>query len=367
MFNLRADDLEAIEMEYPELVAIDSCGRPTDYKLEFFSQEREEMGRLTTATKISHNVYLGNSADALNSMEYTTPDRRPVSTSFDICIEARDVAEIPSIAALRDAEFSLKGPAFVESGEGRRTWFCRSSTKPLTLEFPSTTPAWMNKHEPERIVSFCEWMYNITHTHDGDAADPSAMVDDTIPEQSYSGLTILLHCQDGYTESTFLALAYLMFAEGIFVHEAWVRLHGQLQRSFFAFESDLQALRYLQSHLISRSPAAKPRKCYPDFTVAPPAWFVSPIFDGSFPSRILPHMYLGNLQHANNPEMLRTLGITRVLSVGEEVGWDIEKEKEAGMQLLCVDNVQDNGIDPLLESIDFCLDFLGIFPLIPIR
>ena len=70
-------------------------------------------------------------------------------------------------------------------------------------------------------------------------------------------------------------------------------------------------------------------------------------------------MYLGNLQHANNPEMLRALGITRVLSIGEQVIWDMEAEKEAGMQIMYLDNVQDNGIDPLLEFIDPCLDFLG--------
>ena len=70
-------------------------------------------------------------------------------------------------------------------------------------------------------------------------------------------------------------------------------------------------------------------------------------------------MYLGNLQHANNPEMLRALGITRVLSIGEQVIWDFEKESNAGMQLLYLDNVQDNGIDPLLDYIDSCLEFLG--------
>lgn len=70
-------------------------------------------------------------------------------------------------------------------------------------------------------------------------------------------------------------------------------------------------------------------------------------------------MYLGNLQHANNPEMLRALGITRVMSIGEQVIWDLEKEFAAGMHLLYLDNVQDNGIDPLLDYIDHCLEFLG--------
>jgi len=47
------------------------------------------------------------------------------------------------------------------------------------------------------------------------------------------------------------------------------------------------------------------------------AWFTDPRFDGSFPSRVLPHLYLGNLNHASNVYMLHALGITHVVSVGE--------------------------------------------------
>ncbi|KAG0330188.1 tyrosine/serine/threonine protein phosphatase pps1 [Podila horticola] len=47
-------------------------------------------------------------------------------------------------------------------------------------------------------------------------------------------------------------------------------------------------------------------------------WFYHPEFEGSFPSRILPFLYLGNLAHASNPGLLKSLGIRYVLSVGEE-------------------------------------------------
>ncbi|KAI9000503.1 hypothetical protein BD414DRAFT_406390, partial [Trametes punicea] len=47
------------------------------------------------------------------------------------------------------------------------------------------------------------------------------------------------------------------------------------------------------------------------------AWFNDPRFDGSFPSRVLPFLYLGNLNHASNVFMLHALGITHVVSVGE--------------------------------------------------
>ncbi|KAH8916170.1 phosphatases II [Atractiella rhizophila] len=48
-------------------------------------------------------------------------------------------------------------------------------------------------------------------------------------------------------------------------------------------------------------------------------WFYDSHFEGHFPSRILPNLYLGNLQHASNPLMLQQLGITHVVSVGESL------------------------------------------------
>jgi dual specificity MAP kinase phosphatase len=71
-------------------------------------------------------------------------------------------------------------------------------------------------------------------------------------------------------------------------------------------------------------------------------------------------MYLGNLTHANNPELLRALGITRILSIGEPVSWSqAEIEKWGVESLLMIDEVQDNGIDPLTQQFDRCLEFIG--------
>ena len=365
-FVLIADDLEAFEINHPELVAIDSCGRTTDHKIEFLSQEREEMRRLTTATKISHNVYLGNSSDALNSViEYVNAEGKIATKGFDVVIEAKDMAQVASAAVLKEAETFLNGGAMVEVPLTRLgSWYARCLTRPVSLEFPSSTPPASTRHDPDAIVSFCEWIYRIAHTQSTTEQTEDCDMAEATTSNNSAGSTrsILIHCQDGYTESTFLALAYLVYAEGIYAHEAWVKLHTDLQRSFFAFEADLKALNYLQSYLLARSPTASSfqRMSSPS---AVPAWFTSLAFDGSFPSRILPHMYLGNLQHANNPEMLRTLGITRVLSIGEQVMWDMEVESAAGMLLMHFDNVQDNGIDPLLNYIDACLEFLGIFSL----
>jgi len=361
------DDIDVIWENHKEIVAIEPSGRITEHKIEFLVKEREEMRDLTRATPISHNVYLGNSSDIYNTVsEYLTADGKVESKGFDVLIETKDMAEIASAAVLKDAEVILNGGVPPrEIAISRLGWGpAPSLTRPLSLEFPSSTPLSMARHQADAIISFCEWMYHITHTpsapvNECTTCEDTQMTDEITPEPSpMSDRHILIHCTDGYTESSFLALAYLIYAEGITAPEAWVRLHTDLGRSFFAFETDLKTLTFLQPFLLTLSPSpnAIRRRSSPS---AVPTWFTNPNFDGSFPSRILPYMYLGNLQHANNPEMLRTLGISRVLSIGERVDWDPQNEPELGMKVLHLDNVQDNGIDPLLDYIDHCLDFLG--------
>ena len=71
-------------------------------------------------------------------------------------------------------------------------------------------------------------------------------------------------------------------------------------------------------------------------------------------------MYLGNLAHANNPELLEALGISRILSVGEPVSWtDDRMEKWGQDNLMFIDKVQDNGVDPLTKDFGRCLEFIG--------
>jgi len=151
-------------------------------------------------------------------------------------------------------------------------------------------------------------------------------------------------------------MAYFMYAEGLPVHDAWVRLHREKGRNFFAYASDVALLTSIQPRILRESPHW--RGDVLTTQVSEPQWLSR--MDGSLPSRILPYMYLGNLGHANNPELLRLLGITRILSVGESVAWAREvKEQWGSDNLLYIDRVQDNGVDPLTEEFDRCLKFIG--------
>jgi dual specificity MAP kinase phosphatase len=89
-----------------------------------------------------------------------------------------------------------------------------------------------------------------------------------------------------------------------------------------------------------------------------PSWL--PGLDGSLPSRVLDYLYLGNLGHANNPDLLKAMGIHQILSVGETAIWRDGDMEEWGEDNVCVvQNVQDNGIDPLTGEFERCLEFIG--------
>lgn len=292
---------------------------------------------MSKASEISRNVWLGPTPDSSLCNSETE------ESDFDILIEASDVAPPPEIATLhRVAELSKSAPQH--------------------LEFPSSgsiIPPATSSSEPDPLTETCRWIYSIANSgSDTDSCEDDADADGDIPLKDLGTRPrkILLHCADGYTETTLLGVAYYMFAEGVPLHDAWLRLHCQKQRNFFAYPSDIALLSTLQSRLLASSPRFRITKS--KVALKEPAWLSR--IDGSLPSRILPNMYLGNLGHANNPDLLRALGIGRVLSVGEPVTWNkTQLEKWGNDNLLFIDRVQDNGVDPLTDQFEKCLDFIG--------
>ncbi|KIW20950.1 hypothetical protein PV08_01529 [Exophiala spinifera] len=330
---------EDFEHEYPELVAVDSRGQYPDHCLDFLQQERREMCAMSKASEISQGVFQGPSPGP-----YTLPPSTMDDPSFDLYIEASDHAALPDDRLLASKLKQLQSR--------------REGDRPVHMAFPSSgsilPPSW-SQGEVDGILRMCRWLYELTHvmkpvsnTHDDDG-------DIQMTEFSAQPRRILIHCADGYTETSMLTVAYFMFAEGLPVHDAWIRLHTEKKRNFFAYPSDVALLVAMQDRVLQESPKFAGKREIP--AIEAPAWMNK--LDGSLPSRILPYMYLGNLTHANNPEMLRLLGIRRILSVGEPVSWSDEQVKSWGRgNLLMVDRVQDNGIDELSPEMDRCLKFI---------
>ncbi|OAA59673.1 protein tyrosine phosphatase [Niveomyces insectorum RCEF 264] len=358
------------EESYPHIVAVDADGRLTGHVVDFFHQERREMYAMTTASEISHNVWLG-----------PTPEPQSVDeAAYDVLIECSDLGQLNPHA--------LQALARTGIPTGQK----------VHLNFPSSgtilPPTW-TQAEADAILETCKWIYHLAHgtipstsstalTDDDDKDDDDDDDDDNDErmhdaadgESGDAGATslgldslsrpshlpprkILIHCADGYTESTMLGIAYFSYSTGRPVPDAWLNLHTSMGRNFFAYPTDVALLTALAPRLLCESPVC-PEKDLETITAAvqnEPKWFSA--LDGSFPSRILDYMYLGNLNHANNPELLKALGITQILSVGEMAMWRDGGLEEWGEDNVCaVQGVQDNGIDPLTDEFERCLDFI---------
>ncbi|RMZ74748.1 hypothetical protein DV737_g5773, partial [Chaetothyriales sp. CBS 132003] len=311
------DPFEDFERAHPEHVAVDSAGNPTGDVVDFLQQERREMRAMSKASPISRGVYLGPTPDLLS----------------------------PTIARQLD-------------DPGRHS--------PLHMCFPSSgsiMPSTWGQPEADDMLRICRWLYTLTHpTRRKSVDEPTTDRDGDIHMAELSSNAkpkppprVLIHCADGYTESSLLGVAYFMYSEGWPLHEAWIRLHRDRARNFFAYANDVALLLTIQDRLLADSPTFAARKLP---SCEPPEWITK--LDGSLPSRILPYMYLGNLSHANNPQLLRLLGIKRILSVGEPVQWSKADLDAWGRQnLIMIDRVQDNGIDELTAEMDRCLNFIG--------
>lgn len=296
------------------------------------------MCAMSKASEISANVFMGPSVNP------TMLEEPEILNAFDIFIECSDLAVTPDKQKLEEMSELIQS----------------SSNLPLHFDFPSSgsimPPTW-SQMDADRLVETCKWIYKTSHPS---VQDDSVITEEECDDESViitsakEPKRVLIHCADGYTESSLLGLAYFIFAEGLTVHEAWVRLHREKNRNFFAYPSDVALLNSIQQRLLQESP--KWRGSF--LTILEPRWLQR--MDGSLPSRILPYMYLGNLGHANNPELLQDLGITRLLSVGESVSWPFEtRRKWSAENLMFIDQVQDNGVDSLTGDIDRCLRFIG--------
>ncbi|KAI9662703.1 MAG: tyrosine/serine/threonine protein phosphatase pps1 [Alyxoria varia] len=321
-----------LETQHRGIVAIDSNGDLTGNVLDFLSQERAEMCSLSKASEISRNVWLGPTPDpALYAGQAVTSD----DVEFDVLVEAGDFAMMPASNTLSELETCILND--------ERGTTCVQMEFPSSGSFAVSEEVAQNEDDISGLIQFCQWVYRLANPEKRNRPNGN----------TWRPRKVLIHCTDGYTETSLLGLAYYMFAEGLPAHEAWVRLHMEKQRNFFAYSNDKAFLEQAQPYILSESPHTHNLS---NMSHAP-SWMNQ--MDGSLPSRILPYLYLGNLNHAQNPTLLRRLGITRILSVGEQIRWSDEFLESWGQDnLLYIDNLQDNGVHALTSEFDRCLKFI---------
>lgn len=297
------------------------------------------------------------------------------------------------------------------------------------LEFPSSGSIGLGDCRRDTLISImntCKLLYLFSSSTSSDSDVASS----------------LIYCSDGYTELSLLVLCYLMYSKNIKLDEAMLELHLNYGRPFYIFNSDVTILRKLEVILNKFSPLALnnqinwqelenlTNKELNDLFLSPKlsttrnqpiaeslklgyivndsdsdssfdsgddedldadlctqADWVKDV-EGSIPSKILPYLYLGSLKHANSLPLLTKLGISKIISVGEDLNWlngykfqssndvTIEEFDNGNMEMynivpsgnspkacsvdtvMKVNNLQDDGIDELAASLPSILKYI---------
>ncbi|KAI7873062.1 hypothetical protein BDF14DRAFT_1751490 [Spinellus fusiger] len=417
------EPFDTFEREYPELVAHDSYGNPVHY-IHFGDKEKKEMLEMSAATEITPNLWVGNTQDTPVSLSLPSQEKHQDAGTyydnphqFSICIESHDLADMPhpsTLALAQQALDALPVDQLPTELVHLDVYSTGSSIDSATFDVFNT-----------RLIPLFEFM----------------------EAQVIRGRRILIHCSDGYTETSLIVLSWIMYKEKIRLPKAYLYL--QQRRSFFVYAWDVMTLKQvdwdLQKRLIThrdhkrkRQDTASIEDTSTNLLVYTPQthtkeeenphlydtvkenrtlhddayinaisnapidthpilssnieditsclqissayeidetvpcnllteatseyeaqdrinypWFYSSRFEGSFPSRILPFLYLGNLNHATNPDMLNALNITHVISVGEDTHLDPKH-----FQLLALDPLYDNGIDSIRMHFNQIIHFV---------
>ena len=454
------DSFDVFEHEHAHRVAVDSNGFVRN-KLNFLDREREEMRVLTQASEIGDNVFLGNTQDvplpsSINGRPLSTDSASSILNDnplgLAICIEAHDQALNPSAHMLASTERTLHDAESEARAFEEVTTLLHAGVTVTgddsSSRYPSTCGGGeMNEFDSEQVLRVpVDSIAHLECQSTGSGATGNnltqfinSLVDlaGWIIDQSSAGepnklpRRVLLHCNDGYTETSLLALTYVMLSRRCNAPEAYLYLQHQAERSFFVYPADVATLTKIEqrvAHVIHRSDdereqlrraaekesspmersdsgyvedgnegpgpgpawavkAVKAERALPALpqvklsTPVDQPWFYSDSFEGHFPSRILPFLYLGNLAHANNALMLKELGITHVVSMGESAlapprpppfsltaAFSRQaalpdnslwlEERLGNIAVLDQKNVADDGIDSLRPHIDAALEFI---------
>ncbi|KAH3663459.1 hypothetical protein WICMUC_005985 [Wickerhamomyces mucosus] len=366
-----------------------------NWDYNYLAKEQLEISKMSSATYISNNVWFGNITDV------TILKNKGISKVILPKIVNNNIKDSNSIPLYIDPNNStvvITKDQLIEKGEellinpAREDWkllinCCDGSNFPslenlekllenntidkeyVLLNFPPSGSIGIGDCTDSDLISIlntCKLLYTKSST-----SRPS-----------------LIYCSDGYTESSLLGICYLIYSTGKPLKGVVIDLHKIHGRPFFLFPTDITLISRIEDILIHYSPKNyNPLNPY-KLTVIENRILYQNLFgtknnnwctdlNGSMPSRILQHLYLGSLTHANSNELMKLLGITRIVSVGEELNWLHEEnslnERRINKNLtilegftqnsqinkiMSISNIQDDGVDTLTHNLYDILEFL---------
>lgn len=377
-------------------------------------KEKIETTKMSAATKLNMNVWLGNvwdyqimmhhwkllEGDTENDYEtfisppegskhlYYQPDNSCLGTDYTQDVELISVLLMPRaqwklfVHCHNDASFP--SPNVLAELLFKYTITSHKAddvSEYHHLDFPSAGSIGIGDCKQESLMSIvntCKLLYLYSSSTGPDS------------------LASLIYCSDGYTELSFLSLCYVIYSKNVTLEDAMLLLHQDYQRPYYLFASDVVVLRKLETLLRKFSPLtvedmqwatyetitskeingillgkpANTPKHIPknlrlgyiansdsdsssddsddDDDMCETSSYLNRSWveevEGSLPSRILPHIYLGSLRHANSLSLLTKLGIKKVISVGEDLDW-LNGYKFQHNNEIVVDEIDDGNIE----------------------
>lgn len=236
-------------------------------------------------------------------------DGNPIG--YALCVEAHDQGTMPSNALLRETDAALGQLA----DEASQLSSFSAVSLADTPDSPSSTYSTASHLRlPASSIPHLEILSSASHlapSHSAPYITALLAFAAFLHAQSTASPArrVLLHCADGYTETSIPALAYVMLARRLSLPAAYVFLQEECGRSFFVYPHDVQLLLKVERRIresearekggegMERSDSgfdegelgrrAAPRRQAKASEPADAPWFFAESFDGHFPSRIL--------------------------------------------------------------------------------
>ena len=236
-----------------------------DYQIK----EKIETTRMSAATKINKNVWVGNIWDHQIMLNHLLRNSGSLDVTFDTPDKVKDLYCDPHNSIITK-ETANSNDIFIYLPHPKANWrlfiHCHNDASfpdlPTlssllfkytisshhstdhefhTLEFPPSGSIGLGDCRKEAlmaIVNTCKllYLYSSSTSNDRDV------------------LSSLIYCSDGYTELSLLVLCYLMYSKNIELDQAMLDLHLDYGRPFYIFNTDVTILKKLQTILNKFSP-----------------------------------------------------------------------------------------------------------------
>lgn len=244
---------------------------------DLFEREAYESRAMTRGSEVVEGFWVGNNCDVPRESD----DGVGAEIPFDVCVSCVEGSEMPSTTALtaayrRLAEMDKRRNRIEEE---KPSWTASPATVALrNLLSPATTPpalpdvpskrgaSPLEEHSRQRRARCDDEYLSLVcsgsgRPFNGPQRNTNVLVEKfveliyflrkIIEGRDKTGVKrrVLVHCQDGYTESSILVLGFIMSSLSISLPEAYLHLQTTAQRSFFLYPGDKPLLKKIDARL----------------------------------------------------------------------------------------------------------------------